>query len=184
MLYGVIGTLLAGAGVSCLYASWKNLFSGNRWLVPAGWFVLLVATAFWVMASGAEFGISVSLLVIPLIAWGVMLLKADIRPQRAQRPQEEWDLGRASLPDMNALLRHGGLFLASVLLAGAAAILTSVALVMLLPWTKVNAMVTAVILVPVLWGLASYWVCADTNRYRPVLWLALASGLSALFIYV
>ncbi|HTF84987.1 MAG TPA: hypothetical protein VL987_10445, partial [Cellvibrio sp.] len=149
MLYGVIGTLLAGAGVSCLYASWKNLFGGNRWLVPAGWFVLLVATAFWVMASGAEFGISVSLLVIPLIAWGVMLLKADIRPQRAQ----EWDLGRASLPDMNALLRHGGLFLASVLLAGAAAILSSVALVMLLPWTKVNAMVTAVILVPVLWGL-------------------------------
>ena len=70
MLYGVIGTLLAGAGIGCLYASWKKLHGSRGWLVPAGWFILLVATAFWIMASGAEFGISFSLLVIPLIAWG------------------------------------------------------------------------------------------------------------------
>ena len=180
MLYGVIGTLLAGAGIGCLYASWKKLHGSRGWLVPAGWFILLVATAFWIMASGAEFGISFSLLVIPLIAWGVMLVKADIRPQRSQ----EWEAGQASLPGVKTLLRHGGLFVASVLLAGAAATLTSVALVVMLPWTTVNAMVTAVILVPVLWGLASYWVCADTKTFRPVLWLVIASGISALFIYV
>lgn len=180
MFYGFIGTLLAGVGVVCLYVSWKRDTAGRSGLTATGWLLLVAATACWVVASGAEFGISVSLLMIPLFAWAITLIKVSVRQGKAQT----WEAGQPVFPGISTILHHGGLLVASVFLAGAAAILLSVAVASLLPWTKVNAMVTATMSVPVLWGLASYWVCADTKKIRPVLWLAVASGLSALFIYL
>ncbi len=173
------GTVFALAGIGCLYSSWQRNTLNQRWLIPVGWLLLIVATIVWVFASGAEFGIAYGLMFSSVLAWLVIFFNAEIR----QNKHREKTATPIAAPGAKAVWRHVFLFAIAVPLSGAAALLFSVALTLVLPWKPVNEMVLAVFLMPVLWGLATYWACADEKVLRPALVLAACATASAILIY-
>jgi hypothetical protein len=174
------GTASALAGIVCLYSSWRGDSPGRRWRVPAGWLLLILAMVPWILASGAEFGVAYGAMLTSVLAWLVVLFNAEFR----QHSHREKAAGRIGIPAARTAGRHLLLFTAAVPLAGAAAIFTSVALTLVLPWKAVNGMVLAVYIMPLLWGLGSYWACADEKLLRPTLGLSACTLLSALPVYM
>lgn len=178
MLYAVIGTFLAALAVACLFWSWKG--SSKSWLMASGWVFASLSLWAWVMASGAEFGVTLAFLVLPVIAWAMMLFNADVRQQRLQAYRQ----GALTAPRVQTLLYQVLLFILVVPVAGAAAVFTTTAFTLLLPVAKVNAVVTAVILIPIVWGLAAYWVCAARKLHGPAIWLLVLTGGCAGLLYL
>jgi len=178
MLYAVIGTFLGALAMVCLYCSWRG--ASKAWLTAAGWLLTLLSLWSWILASGAEFGVTLTLLVVPLIAWLIILFNTDVRQQRPQNQNQ----GALVAPRMQTLLYHCWLFVLAVPLAGAAAVFTTTAFTLALPVAKVNAVITAVILIPIVWGLASYWVCAARKPHHPAIWLLALTGGCAGLIYL
>ena len=179
MLFGTLGTLTAIAAVACLFASWnKRLLNG--WVVPAGWLLMLLAAGFWIAASGAEFGVSYTLLLLPLAAWALAFASRDRREQKT-RPQEQ---GRLNRPGLKALLKHTGLLLAVVPLAGISSMVFCMALLSLLPLSAVNAIVLSVFITPIVWGAVAYWITADTRILRPLATVIIAGGAGAAVIFL
>ena len=179
MLYALLGTFLSALGVACLFLSWKAA-APSRGLISAGWLLLLLATVCWILASGAEFGVSYVCLAIPVIAWLLAFVSADVRTQRAQ----VFSAGSLSMPRAKTLAKHGLLLILSLPVAAVAATLVCVAFAKLLPLSNVNATVLAVFLMPLIWGIGAYWVCADPKRIRPTAWMFALGGASAAFIYL
>lgn len=186
-MFAAISIVLAVLGVLCLYVSWRGLFfsrslgqGATRLLTPGGWLLLAGSMACWTEASGAEFGISYTLLVIPLVAWLVALRNMKVREYQPRIAEA----GRLSLPGLRSFSRHFLLFLLVVPFAALVATLATAALARLLPWSPVNAMVLAVLAMPLVWGLVSYWLCADPKLVRSTVWLTAMGGLGAAFIYL
>ncbi len=156
------------------------MIPGRRPAVAAGWLLLAISTVFWGLAAGAEFGIPYALLFVPLLAWIAVLINLEVRFKK----HKEQAAGTIVWPRGHTITQNLLLFLMSVPLAAVAATLVSVTLVRLLPWQELNQFVLAAFLMPVLWGCAAYWVCADSRMLRPALALAAAGGVSALILYV
>jgi len=175
----VIAMALGLAGLACLFGAWHNHIAAHWRPVPAGWVLLLVSGWFWVAGTGAEFGISLLLLVTSLIAW------LFVAANRSQRPRRGG--GETGPPKPNAdpqpWSRHALLLLLAVPGAAVASALLAVALSMALPVAVVNAMVTVIVVMPVLWGCAAYWVCADSRLVRPAAAMVLSAAVGAAVIY-
>lgn len=168
------------AGASCLYGSWRRLALFKPWGKPAGWMLLLLSCWLWTRASNIEFGISYALMAVALCAWALVLFNYELRQQK-----QSADNGAASLvlPRASTLLRHGLMFLLAIPLAGLMAAYLSTALVTLLPWQLGNALVLAMLLMPVVWGAGAYWSLADPKLLRPTIGQSLLLGLSLLILY-
>lgn len=174
-----LAALCSLCGVGGLYASWRGYWP-RRLTVPGAWCLLVLSCVFWVRGLGAEFGSFYALISISLCAWLAVAFNYETRRLRPEKPRGP---SRKVLPDSHSLTHNVMLFLFAVPLAGAAAILFSVWLVRLLPWADVNAMVLGIVLMPVFWGVASYWVCAAARPLRPALALTSCVLLCGTFIY-
>jgi hypothetical protein len=179
MTYGLIGVVAAAASIICLYLSWQKRFPLQRWLMPAGWLVAIVSGLFFIISSGAEFGVAYVFMIVPLMAWFAVLYNLEIKRKHI-RSNETVNF---VVPATRTILRHIALFFIVVPLAGTASAYVSVVLALLLPWSTVNAVVLIVLIAPLIWGLASWWACADPNRYRPALWISAAGLISAAVVY-
>ncbi|MEX1198822.1 MAG: hypothetical protein WEB57_13310 [Pseudohongiellaceae bacterium] len=180
---GLLAALSSLGGVILLYLSWRTTWpSGSvpaRLTVAGGWLLQAVAACLWVRASNMEFGLTYALLVLTLSAWALTVFNREIRSGR-QRAAES---GRIMLPGTGTLGRQALRLAAAVPLAGASAAFTAIALTSLLPWPQASQLSTGVLVMPVLWGAASAWTCADPQPWRPVLFLLIALLLTVLFLY-
>lgn len=179
MINGLLGVITAAASITCLYLSWQNRFPRHTWLMPTGWLAALVSTLFLISANGAEFGIAYACLFIPLFAWFAVLLNLEIK-RKHQRINESVAI---VVPATRTVLRHIALFFITVPLSGIATAYVSVAFVMLLPLSVVNAVVLVVLIAPISWGVAAWWACADPKRFRPIIWISTAGLLGAALVY-
>lgn len=169
----------AAAGLGLLYGAWQRRVP-RRWRpVPVGWALLLVSAWFWVNGTGAEFGVSLLLLATSVVAWGFVIAN---RQYRERRPRADSTAPKAPA-DARSLAAHVLLFLLTVPLAAVTATLVAVALSLALPWSRVDAMVTVLVLIPILWGCAAYWVVADSRPLRPAAAMLLGAALSTAVIY-
>ncbi|WP_416307788.1 hypothetical protein [Neptunicella sp. SCSIO 80796] len=179
MFFSVVGVLFTLAGIACLYKSWNSKIKSSA-QVWTGWGSLTISAWCWIQSSGAEFGLSYALISLSVVALILIGWKAEIAvsPKVAIQPEHVIVYRPAAIP------RNLLLFLLTVPVAGMAAMMITMLLNSLLPLSRVNMMVLSVYLMPVVWGLAAYWVCADDKLARPALGLSVMGGLSALFIYV
>lgn len=173
-----IALVFAATGVGCLYGAWRRTLSGGWIPVAAGWLLLAGSGYFWVRASGAEFGVSLVLMASPLMAW----LFVGVNVQRRQRRSGATPVAPRSRGG-ESVWRHVLRFLLVVPAAATASALTAVALSMALPWETVNAVMLVMIVLPVLWGFAAYWACADARLLRPAAAMAASALLSVAVIY-
>jgi len=174
-----IAVALGLAGVACLFGAWRRRIAGRWRPVPAGWALLLASGWFWVAGTGAELGFSLVLLVTSVIAWVFVAANRSQRPRRA-RADEGPPKPNA---DPQPWFRHALLLLLAVPGAAVASALLAVAVSLALPIEAVNAMVTVIVVMPVLWGCAAYWVCAESRLLRPAAAMVLSAAIGAAAIY-
>ncbi|MFW6094209.1 MAG: hypothetical protein ACODAC_09570 [Pseudomonadota bacterium] len=171
--------VVAGFGaVACAFAAWRNQ-RRQRPGALAALALLALSGWLWVAAAGAEFGITLALLVTPVLALGFVAANRTRRPRRGSGTGAAKPNGTSQ-----AWPRHLLLFLVAGPAAGLASALVAVAASLLLPVAPVNAMIAVIIVMPVLWGGAGYWVCADPMLLRPAAVLALGAAVGAAVIYL
>ena len=129
-------------------------------------------------AAGGEFGAVLTIVAVPFAAW--LLIGVG----RESRPTGNTTLARHRLrgPTLKQLLAHTGVFAAVVPLAGGVSSLMAAALVRWLPGLEVDRMAFAVLIMPLIWGLLAFWICAGQRRLRTVSLIAglgIISGLLA-----
>ncbi len=182
MAWMVTAILTSLAGMGLVYTTWR--MSGLRrgaMLTALGFAcLLLVALPLWTAAEGAEIGVSLWLLGVGPLAWIFVVLNADRRPEREQSmPSAAITVPGLAVSGRQLLRSVGVLPLAGAAAAGVALVLASV-----LPWQWANRLSLAILAVPLLWGGAAYWVCADREPLRPLLVLALLVAASAAWLWV
>lgn len=180
LAYGVLALLMGGAGMGLLFGSWRGFLARNLWPVTTGWLLLLLSIIPWSAALGAEFGVSVALLVVAVLAWVVVLFNIDTRPTNGRAPQTR---NGFHWPQLNVLLHHGLRLILTIPVAAVVSILVSLTLTDWLPWQQVNRLVFATLWIPVVWGCAIYWLCADRKLLRPAASLFAAGALCAVYLY-
>lgn len=179
VLAALVASLL---GLGLLYQQWRG--GGQRSTdairLVGGLGLLCVALGLWIAADGAEIGTSLWLLAIGPLAWVIVATTAPRGPVRSQALTPAV-LGR---PSAAVLGRQAARTAAVLPLAGAAAACSALALTTLLPWQVANRLSLAILAVPLLWGLAAYWLCADSKPARPLLSLTALLCASAAWLVV
>lgn len=180
-IMGTLATATGFAGVLGLFHSWRMPNPKPTHWRRLGWILLMLSLIFWLWAQPVEFAVCFALTVPALLVWlWITYASADRKPARDTKLEQRGFIW----PRLTTLGRQLLKLLLSVPLAGLASALFSVAATNLLPWETVNRLVTGVLLMPVFWGLASYWVLADTRLWRPVLTLILIGTVSAAYLFL
>lgn len=179
----LFGSALALAGVFCLFGSWKDWLAARLRPVAIGWALLAVSLYFWSQASGAEFGITVALIVPGVIAWACVTYNAELRQQRNRtRNAKQQDPDQLPPAAARSWPRHVLLFAITVPVAAIASLMVSIAVSMLMPWTDLSEMLLATILLPIVWGCAAYWAVADGKLLRPASCILVGGAVAAVFV--
>ena len=167
---GLIGSYL-------LYVSWKqhkNVFA------LAGWGCLLTTLPLLIMALGTEYGTVFALSLPALYVWLGIL-----HEQKSQMPNKHID--RQSIPlqfNGRKLARNSGYILYHLILLMIVSSLIAIALLDVSPLERPAQLALGVITVPMIWSGLSFWHLASTNKRNPLLFSALVSVASSLYLFV
>ncbi|MEM9256597.1 MAG: hypothetical protein AAGA91_14215 [Pseudomonadota bacterium] len=150
LIAGALGA--GGAGIVSLRYSWRRRSAAGRLALTLGWSALLLCLFAFSAAFGSEFGISYALAWIALCAFLVVASNREVRPPASDSP---------------GLTGHGSgrlykwlVFIAAGPLAGIATAQLTLLVCMLLPATRTTQVAIAVVLFPLLWACAAFWITA------------------------
>ena len=180
MVYAIAAVLAGTCGVALLYASWRKRLQPKRLVVTCGWSLIAASLWLWIRFAGAEFGTVIGAMQLSIVAWIFVLTNRHIRRSNGRRQEP---VG-VNLPRFRAMLHHSGRFLVAVPLAACSGTMLVLAGSALLPWSDVNRLAFAVLMVPVMWGALAYWSCLDTRLLRPALGLVAGGTLGAAVLYI
>lgn len=186
--------LLNLGALLCLYAGWRTQSAWQGAAHFAGWSLVLLSGWAWVLAIGAEFGISLLFLVSGVGAWLLVMWhyrqveqrQSRQRGTRARMPETVITTpgpARLSLPRLPAIAQQLRVFLIAVPLAGAASAVLVTALVQLLPWPQGDKLVFTLYSLPLVWGAACWWACAMPRSWLPAGVFVAAAFPSLMFLY-
>lgn len=176
LVFGLAALLLSCTCLLLLFAAWKRHIT-EAWRPRAllgAWVGLFLCLPLWAGAVGLELALVLGLCLPSLLAWLLVLGNAERRHAAAPRAAGSGNLsyrrdppaGRVALPGhLQTLFR----FIQVVVLASAASLLFCVALTRVLDLYVENAMALAVLLFPLVWGIAAWWAAADDRSWRPAL---------------
>ncbi len=166
-------TLLSASAV-LLRKGWRGKQWQHRVMVVAAWLCLVAGAACWSAVEGAEFGITLSLVVWSLLGCLVVALGAKWRPAN-ERTKTRGANGPSALGDTGLGQKTLTFFVAGPL-AMVCTALVSIVLVRLLPTSVGGQWVVAAFLFPTLWGITAFWVCASL-RFRREALIVTSGGL-------
>lgn len=169
----------AELGVALLHASWRQRFRRKTVVRLIAWLLVATSIGLWGFAAGPEFGPVIALLVLPMVAWVFVAVNGHVRSNngRAQEP------ARLELPRLRAIGRHAAILFVAVPLAACASTLLVLGGTLYLPWQEVDRLALAVLLIPFVWGLFSFWATADPRLARPAAGLAVGSSLGGMLLF-
>lgn len=168
-----------GAGVAVLYTARRRRARCKTAMLWAAWLLVALSVVLWVLAAGPEYGPAIALLVLPMVAWTFVGANRHLRSNDGRRQEP----ARLGLPRLRGLARHATVFLVSVPLAACASTLLVLGGTLYLPWQEVDRLALAVLLIPFVWGLFSFWAIADPRLARPALGLAVGGSLGGLLLF-
>ncbi len=180
-ILGTTATLTGLAGIASLFYSWRARLPKPLAIRTLGWLLLCLSLAVWVWAQPVEFGVTFALFAPALLAWGLIYVAA-----RHRHPSRDTKLEQRGFqwPKPGAFGYQLLMFVVSVPLAAVASALVTITVTSWLPWEPVNYLVLGVLIAPIVWGAASYWVCADPKLWRPTLTLLVAWLLAAAYLFL
>lgn len=182
-------------GVALLYFRWCRHTASQSWWTAAGWSLLLLAILPWNLAHSAEFSVMYMFLVPGIFAWVFVARQwLLIANQKGGNDSSKQNLPKKTFAEHQPVVtslqlahakRWGMLLLRSIVIlpyAGTVSLLATVALTDLIPWTKNNTLVTALLCGALVWGVIASWLLAQTSLLRPILVMAVVGLLSALYL--
>tara|TARA_R110002012_G_scaffold273686_1_gene459754 strand:+ start:2209 stop:2766 length:558 start_codon:yes stop_codon:yes gene_type:complete len=183
MLYSIAAFVGSALAIGLFYRAWQSnqlAFKRVAKLVALGF--MLVSLNLWVHEYGPELGVCYAVVAFSLQAWSWIFLA---------RQRIDKDIKRIDFPFVKGLGMPGRVesvnaiikILACVFLSAVCAMLVTVVWTTALSIGKVNLIALGIYSMPVLWGAAAYWLCADSKLWRPVLVLSGLSVLSYISIY-
>ena len=177
-LWTFAAVLLGIFGLLGLRRSWRHA-NRQSWRF-GGWLLLLISTGAWIRGLGPEFGITLSLTTLTLLALVLVIANQDRRPpvRRPARAAAGPSLAETSLGHKAAT------FLVAGVLAGVSTCMLTVALTPFLPTSTANQMATAAMAFPVLWGVAAFAVCLVRRPGLSAISLSLTAVAAALYLYL
>lgn len=176
MVLNAAGALLSIVTVALLFAAWR---CGSRAWAAAAVVLLVAAIVTWCAAAGVEFGLVYALTLPSLAAFAVV---AAANSRRGDAPGSAPAARRLPAPTAAGTASAVGRTLLVLPGAGIAAALGALAIGYLLHDNAADRLVTAGLLLPLLWGLAGYWLSAARRIARPLATLAVAGIAGAAFL--
>lgn len=184
MVLSLLGFLSSALGIAILYLGWQRKirhFHGA--ILCAAWLLVALSIYLWSLAHGAEFGVCYAFITLALQSWGLIATTRDKRLKTSRKIQLPLQPLALSKQGLQALPKHLWILISAVPLAGVSAMLLTVVSTALLPWQKVNMVALGIYTMPLVWGAAAYWACADSKPWRPAITFVLVGALAALIIY-
>jgi hypothetical protein len=176
MVLNAAGALLSLGTIALLFSAWRR---GSGAWAAASAALLVAAIATWCAAAGVEFGLVYALTLPSLAAFAVI---AAANGRRGDAPGSAPAARRLPAPTAAGTASALGRTLLVVPGAGAAAALGALAIGYLLHENAADRLVTAGLLLPLLWGLAGYWLSAARRIERPLATLAVTGIAGAAFL--
>ncbi|MCW8880570.1 MAG: hypothetical protein OQJ89_15000 [Kangiellaceae bacterium] len=184
----ILGLLLIGVGTSLVFYFWQQRKSGSDFIsyrginlgVTLGWLFIFSSALAFNHTKGIEFGLTYLFLILAIAAWLVMTLinTRTSAPNHFIRPYQNKFVG------FGRSLKSSATFVIAGPLAFASSCLVSIFICSYLPMEQTNALVFAGFLFPIVWSLASFWICATSKRLVPTSVVGLSGLLSGLLIFV
>lgn len=156
---------LSLASITTIYESWRRQTSGVFYVGLLIWFGSAVV---WSTAVGWEFGVLYALFLPALLVWPFIALNQTYLPLPKHKPAP-----RQITFSLNTALRHVGNSFVVLVLLMLFSLLSSLAICTLMPFDITGKMASAVILLPLLWGMAVYHYLATSNQLRALIAYAL-----------
>ncbi len=170
------GAALSLGFVAGLFGAWRR---GSGAWAAAALILLLAAIVTWCAAAGVEFGLVYALTLPSLAAFALI---AAVNDRRGATPRSAPAARRLPAPTAGGAAQALGKVMLVVPGAGVAAALGALAIGYLLHEEAADRLVTAGLLLPLLWGLAAYWLSAARRIARPLAALAVAAIAGAAFL--
>lgn len=171
----IAAALIGAGGVLALRQAWRKGSSGPRGvLILGGWTALAIAIALAARAGGFDVGAGIGVCAMMVFAYGVITAGVQIRSAKRRSPKPAADPLDASAGPRRPW-RVAGRTLIAAVLAAVAGFTTAAAIAICLPAVPITRAMTAIYLLPILWGAAVAWALADDRLLRPTLALTLVS---------
>lgn len=169
LLMGLVGCVL-------IYQGWKT---HSRPYAFSGWVITFMSLPLWIAAEGPEFGLIYGLCMPALFIW-LGVLKEQKRQKETpdivkHATKWSWNRRKVMANTANVLFLLPGLMIISSLL--------TITGVYFLPITEPSQMATGIIMLPMLWGILSYWYLATPNKRIPLSFCLLSATLCAFYLF-
>lgn len=161
MLLLVASTGMSLASMASVYQSWRRQRLGIFYL---GLVVWCLSAVMWSYAVGWEFGILYALFLPALLVWPFIAQNQTHLPQPKQVP-----VPRLLTFSANTILHHGFNYIVVLVVLMLVSLLASLAISTLLPFDIAGKMASAVIILPLFWGMAVYHYLATANKLKALI---------------
>ncbi|WP_017446025.1 hypothetical protein [Gayadomonas joobiniege] len=179
----IAASVASALAIGLFYLAWQNNHVAFKRIAKLAALALMFAALFlWVEQHGPELGTCYAVVAFSLQAWGWIYFA---------RQRIDKNIKRVTLPFVGGFAKPNAAECANTIvkvaacigLSGVCAMLVTVVWTTTLSLSKVNQIALGIYTMPILWGAAVYWLCAENKLWRPVCILSVLSGLSYLFIY-
>ena len=165
----------------CFYWIWTK--KTNLVVVFSGLAVViwLLSFGFWMAFLGAEFGIILGFLFVPIVAWCLVCwarTPAAATPPKFKLRDESDTVITDKKQTLITLLR----LFNGIVLAGMVCLLGLSWLVLALPMNEGGRLITALILLPIIWGGILAYTFSSTKQWRLLMLLSTVVGIVGLRI--
>jgi len=171
-LLSTIACALLVTGIFVVWSQWKKGQSSPLFLT-LGWALVGLATPFWILLAGPEFGITIELILIAIIAWTFIFKNSDIKPLKPLTRSNSATINK------NSKIKVSTQVILVTFLCPLASLLLTMLSGNLLPVALPSQLVFEALAFPFVWGLLAIWMCY-TNRFWQT--SAVIASLSVIFV--
>ncbi|NDV90723.1 hypothetical protein GTH32_05865 [Alteromonas sp. 345S023] len=144
------------AALMTVYRSWRVQSAGVFYFGVVLW---VFACIWWSYAQGWEFGVLYGLCLPACLVWPFILKNQSYLPKSTRIPSP-----RKLDFSTKTLVTHIGHFVVVMGVLMAASVSITLAVCALLPFSLTGQLAIAIVLLPILWGLAAYHYLAAANK--------------------
>jgi hypothetical protein len=144
------------AALMTVYRSWRIHSAAIFYSGLALWVIACIG---WSYAQGWEFGLLYGLCIPAIMVWPFILHNQSLLPESTRIPSP-----RKLDFSPKTLFTHVGHFLVVMGVLMVASVFITLAVCTLLPFSLTGQLAIAIVLLPILWGLAAYHYLAAANK--------------------
>ena len=170
-------------GTTLLWSSWRKSEMDYARTISA-WVIISLSTPFFIASSGPEFGISIALMTIALIAWFVIAKQTDVKPLRALPQSKQLNVsgisGISVSTAKSSKSKISAQVFALIVICPVISLGATMSIGSLLPADLAGQLVVDALLYPVVWALFAIWLLYTANFWR---WSAVYLVISVITLW-